>query len=220
MGVTAAMMTIVALAGTGIYFGLKTIENLNPRRGKIQKDLKLLKIELQPLINNLVPWSEEEMSQLSLNVDGFKKSKGVTSTAKGVFTSIYHEPLIAWVYKKYVSSKENALVYAKTSHLEFIYRIKKNFIEVVVNNELVGQIDSKGALYPVKGKKALAFIEKKNDGIGIPVIVFDQEAGRMNDPTKPKGPNPRAFQVISQLDEEREKLFLCLCILEIVRAKV
>ena len=220
MGVTAAMMTIVALAGTGIYLGLKTIENLNPRRGKIQKDLKQLKDDLQPLISSLVPWSEEELTQLSLNVIEYKKSKGVTSTVKGVYTTIYHEPLIAWVYKKYVSTKENALVYAKTSHHEFIYRIKKDFIDVAVDDELIGQIDQAGILHPVKGNKPLGYLDRKTEGIGIPVIVFDQEAGRMNDPNRPKGPNPRAFQVISKMDKQQEKIFLCLSIIEIVRAKV
>ena len=110
MGVSIAMLSILLLAGTGIYFGLKTLENYNPGRKKIQKDLKVLKADLKPLVSDLVPWTEEEMEQLSLNMVKKKSSKNITKTVKGIFTTIYHEPMIAWAYRKYVSSKDNALI--------------------------------------------------------------------------------------------------------------
>lgn len=220
MGVTVAMMTIVALAGSGVYFGLKTLENYNPGRKKIQKDLAALKIDLQPFFDDLVPWSEEEMAQLSLNTIRKKAAKRVVTTTKGIFTTIYHEPLIAWAYRRYVASKENALIYAKTSNHEFIYRIKKEMVELVIDNALIGQIDNNGVLYATKGNKPLASLNKTREGQGFPIFIEGKEMGRLNDVTSASGITPRAFQMISQMDEEQEKLFLGLSILELIKGEI
>lgn len=220
MGVIIAMMIIVTLAGLGIYFGLKTLENFNPGRNKIQKDLKVLKAELQPFIVDLVPWTEDEMEQLSLNTIRRKATKNVVKSLKGIFTTIYHEPLIAWAYRRYVSSKENALLYAKTSHHEFIYRIKKNMVEIVVDDQLVGQVNQEGVLFPNKGKKALAQINHGSEELGLPIIVNEKEVGRLNDLSKLDKINSRAFQVVSKMEDEEEKVFLALSILEMVKTQV
>ncbi|MEZ4956268.1 MAG: hypothetical protein R2825_22100 [Saprospiraceae bacterium] len=220
MGVTIAMLIIITLAGLGIYFGLKTLENFNPGRSKIQKDLKALKTELQPFIVDLVPWTEDEMEQLSLNTIRRKATKNVVKSLKGIFTTIYHEPLIAWAYRRYVSSKENALLYAKTSHHEFIYRIKKNTVEIVVDDQLVGQVNQDGVLYPNKGRKALAQINHGSEELGLPIIVNEKEVGRLNDLTNLDKINSRAFQVVSKMEDEEEKVFLALSILEMVKTQV
>lgn len=216
MGVTLAMATIVALAGSGIYLGLKTFENYNPGKKKIQKDLQLLKNELAPLVEGLVPWTDEEMKQLSLNNVKGKNSKGVTHTKKGVLTTIYHEPLLAWVYRKYVSSKENALAFARTTKHEFTYRTKKNRTDVVVNNQLIGQIDEEGILYPMKGGKPIGRINRNATGQGLPITINEREVGRMNDPKHPVGANPRAFKVVSQMDGNAEQIFLAIAIFELI----
>ncbi len=220
MGVTAAMLGILALAGTGIYFGLRTLENYNPGKKKIQKDLKALKAELQPFINDLVPWSQEEMEQLSLNLIKKKSSKNIVTTVKGIFTTIYHEPLIAWAYRRYVSSKENALIFAKTTHHEFIYRMKKNVVDVVADGQLVGQIKEDGIMYQYKGKKALAQINRSSEQLGLPVLVNQKELGRLADPRKTESLNPRAFHVVSDMEGEEEKLFLAMSIFEMIKTQV
>ncbi len=220
MGVTIAMLAILSLLGFGIYFGLKTLANFNPGRNKIQRDLKVLKADLQPFINDLVPWTEEEMGQLSLNTIRKKANKNIVKSSKGIFTTVYQEPLIAWAYRKYVSSKENALLYARTSHHEFIYRIKKNMVEVVVDDQLLGQIDQSGTMYPIKGRKALAQVNRSSEGLGLPILVNQKEVGRLTDLSKVESSNPRAFKVVSKMDEEEEKVFLALSILEMVKKQV
>ncbi|HFA50392.1 MAG TPA: hypothetical protein ENJ95_15370 [Bacteroidetes bacterium] len=220
MGVSIAMVTIVALAGSGIYFGLRTLENYNPGRKKIQKDLKELKAQLLPFINDLVPWSEEEQEQLSLNMVKKKSSKNIVTTVKGLFSTVYHEPLIAWAYRKYVSSKENALLYAKTSHHEFIYRIKKNWTEVVVDSQPLGHINDEGVLFQQKGKKALAQITSSSESLGLPIVIGQKEVAQLTNPNKMDGSRIRAFQTVSQMGAEEEKIFLALSILEMVKRQI
>ena len=163
LGVTIALVSTLALGGTGIFVFLKTMQNFNPGRKRIQHDLDQFKAELQPFVAELAPWSKEEMHQLSFNLINKTTKKQITTTTKGVFTTIYHEPVIAFAYRKYVSPKENALLYARTSDREFIYRIKNDEVELVIDNVLVGKIDSRGILTNPKGNKMLAQINLSGD---------------------------------------------------------
>ena len=99
-GIAFSLLAIVVLAVVGISLSMKMMQNYNPGRNKVQADLKQIRAELAPLVADLVPWSEEEMEQLSLNQVHRANKKGVAKTAKGVFTTVYHEPVIAWAYKR------------------------------------------------------------------------------------------------------------------------
>lgn len=217
MGVAVALATIIALGGIGIYTGLKTMQNFQPGRKKIQKDLQQIRMELQPWVAELVPWSKEEMEQLSFNQVKRTTRKRVISTAKGIFTTIYHEPVIAWTYKKYVSPKENALLYARTSKNEFIYRIKNGEIELVIDDMLVGKIDALGKLYTAKGNHQLAQINRESDELLLPVVYEEKEIGSLTNPDRTTKSNPRAFQFLAPMEKEEETVFLSLTILEMVR---
>ncbi len=214
------MLTIIVLGGTGIYVLLKSMENFKPGRNKIQKDLQQFRAELQPWIADLVPWSREEMEQLSLNQVNRTVRKGIATVGKGVFTTIYHEPVIAWMYKKYLGSKENALLYARTSNSEFIYRIKEDGVELVVDNELIGKIGNNGILYNQKGNKQLAQINTQSEELYLPVRINERRVGGLTHGKTPDNENPRAFQFLADMTKEEEKIFMALSILEIARKDI
>ncbi len=219
-GVALSLLTIVILGFLGVYLLLNILKNLKPGRTKVQKDLAVIKSDLQPWLADLVPWSEEEMEQLSLNQINRKSKKGVSASAKGIYTTVYHEPVIAWAYKKYVSQKENAVAYARTTDHEFIYRIKNNEVEVVANNKLVGTVDAKGTLIPAKGQKMLAQINRQAEGLVLPVIVNGKQVGGLANAGKSPKPNARAFQLISKMSKEEEEMFLALGVLELIKRSV
>lgn len=216
-GVALALFTIIALGAVGIYVLLKSMQNFKPGRNKIQKDLQQIKAELQPWVADLVPWSKEEMEQLSLRQMNKTVKKGIATVAKGIFTTIYHEPVIAWMYRKYLGPKENALLYARTSNSEFIYRIKNDEVELVVDNELVGKMGANGILYNNKGNKQLAQINKGSEELLLPVSVNERKVGSLTKATGSEKENPRAFQYLSEMTKEEEKLFLAISILEMAR---
>jgi hypothetical protein len=219
-GVALSLLTIVILGFLGIYLLLSILKNLKPGRTKIQKDLALIKADLQPWLADLVPWSEEEMEQLSLNQINRKSKKGVSTTAKGIYTTVYHEPVIAWSYKKYVSQKENAVAYARTTDHEFIYRIKDQEVEIVANNKLLGILDAKGALLPAKGQKMLAQINRQSEALALPVIVNGKQVGSLTNASKSPKQNARAFQMIAKMSKEEEEMFLALGVLELIKRSV
>lgn len=216
-GVALALFTIIALGAIGIYVLLKSMQNYKPGRNKIQKDLQQIKAELQPWIADLVPWTKEEMEQLSLRQMNKTVKKGISTVAKGIFTTIYHEPVIAWMYRKYLGPKENALLYARTSNSEFIYRIKNDEVELVVNNELVGKMGANGILYNNKGNKQLAQINRGSEELLLPVSVNERKVGSLTNVKGSEKENLRAFQYLSEMTKEEEKLFLAISILEMAR---
>jgi hypothetical protein len=220
MGPLFALLTIIVvfiLGVAGIFASLKMLQNFRPGRDRIQKDLQKIKAELRPWVKDLVPWSKEEMEQLSHNRINSSVQKGVANTAKGIITTIYHEPIIAYFYKKYVSAKENALLYARTSNHEFIYRLKNSNVELVIDNELVGTISNEGVLHHYKSQKPLAAINTIGKNKLLPVTVHGKEVGSLVNPELARKSNRRAFELLTNMGKEEEALFLSLSILEMVR---
>lgn len=220
MGVALALAAIVALGGIGIYTTLKSLQNFKPGRNKIQKDLQHIKSDLQPWVIDLVPWSREEMEQLSFNQVKRVNKKGIVNFSKGVFTTIYHEPVLVWAYKKYLGPKENALIYARTSSHELIYRIKNEEVEVVVDDQLIGKIDAHGRLFNQKGTKQIAQISRRSQELLLPIMVGEKELGSLTNPSQTTKTNPRAFQLLSEMDQEEEGVFLSLAVLEMIQKDI
>lgn len=219
-GIALSLFFILALGVIGIMVLMKTLQNLNPGRARIQADLKKIRAELAPLVADLVPWTAEEMEQLSFNQIKKSIKSGLVKTSKGVLTTIYHEPVIAWAYKKYVSRGENGLLYARTSNQEFIYRIKNGEVEMVVGDELKGILNQSGTLVSHKGNKQLAQINKNQDNLTLPVLVNNKLMGSLSNPDRNKRKNTRAFQHLMKMDKEEEELVLSLSILEMVKREI
>lgn len=219
-GIALSLFLILALGMIGITVLMKTLQNYRPGRSRIQADLKKIRAELAPLVADLVPWSTEEMEQLSFNQIKKSIKNGLVKSSKGVLTTVYHEPVIAWAYKKYVSRKENGLLYARTSNQEFIYRIKNGEVEMVVGEHLVGILNQTGTLVNQKGNKQLAQIIRNQDNLTLPLKVNNKLVGTMSNPDRNQKGNTRAFQYLTKMDKEEEEIALSLSILEMVKREI
>ena len=58
---------IAAASFAAIYALYQLLINFQPGRSKIKADLKKMKAEIQPFVDELVPWTKEEMELLSIN---------------------------------------------------------------------------------------------------------------------------------------------------------
>jgi hypothetical protein len=215
--IIAIIAGVTFIAISALY---QLLVNFQPGRSKIKADLQKMKAEIQPFIDELVPWTKEEMELLSLNQINKKIKKGITTTAKGIITSIYHEPLIAWSYKRYVSPDNNAVIYARSSHHEFVFRIRKNKTEFKIDNQVIGTLRENGVLYSAKSKRLLARINRQSDELLLPVLVRDKEVASLINPEKTTKINPRAFEFLSKMDKEEEAILLSLAILEFVKNEI
>lgn len=219
IGIAFSLLMMVVLALIVLTVGMKLIQNYKPGRTKIQKDLMQIRAELAPYIADLVPWSSEEMQQLSYNQIKRSSKSGLVKSSKGVLTTVYHEPVIAWAYKRYFSKDENGLIYARTSNQEFIYRIKKGEVEMVIGDQLVGFL-KQGVVMSQKGNKQLAQVSQNYENLVLPMKVNEKMVGGLSNPTKVQKGNARVFQHLSKLEKEEEEMVLSLSILEMVKREV
>ncbi|MEM9887788.1 MAG: hypothetical protein AAF849_17975 [Bacteroidota bacterium] len=208
----------LALAGIGIKLLRQLILNWNPSDSKIQQDIKQMRAEIAPFANDLVPLDNKELELFSLNQLNQTLTKSMTTNAKGVYTSIYQEPLLAYSYKKYFG--DHALLYARTAKREIVYRISKKGIKVAINQSYYGTIKN-GVLYGRNEKQALAQVSARTPELMLPVVVGGKEVALLNAPNTEKSPQPRAFRYVSQeINQEEEQAFLTLAILELVQKQV
>ncbi len=216
------MGLIIVLTIVLLVFGLSTLtkmfSNFQPGKNKIRKDLRKMKAELHPWVEELVPWDRNEMELLSTNQINRTQQKGIVNSVKGVFTSIYHEPMVAYAYKKYASTGSGAILYVRTSKHEFVYRFSNKYTEVYIDNQKIGMLTKDKKLYNTSGNKVIALIDQKNAELILPILVEGREIGSLLPAQQSKkGLNPRAFDMFSEkIDNDEEKVFLSLAILELV----
>lgn len=215
-----SLILMLVLAFIVLTVGMKLMKNYRPSRAKIQQDLQQIRAELAPYVADLVPWSSEEMEQLSYNQIKRNTKSGLVKSSKGVLTTVYHEPVIAWAYKRYVSKDENGLIYARTSDQEFIYRLKKGEVEMVIGDQLVGFVNQQGVVLSQKGNKQLAQVSQNYENLVLPMKVNDKLVGSLSNPSRNQKGNTRVFQHLAKLEKEEEELVLSLSILEMVKREV
>jgi hypothetical protein len=211
---------MVLLALVVLTVGMKLMQNYRPGRNKIQKDLQQIRAELAPYVAELVPLTSEEMEQLSFNQVKRNTKRGMIKSSKGVITTIYHEPVVAWAYKRYVSKDENGLLYARTYNQEFIYRLKKGETEMVIGEKLIGLLNEQGKVVNQKGDKLIAQLSQNYENQVLPLKVNDKLVGGLANPEKGQKSNTRVFQHLAKMEKEEEELVLSLSILEAVKREV
>lgn len=214
-----ALLVVGAFSLTA-YFLFQVLTNFQPGSNKILTDLRKMREEVTPWLNQLVPWTREEMELLSHNQVNKAVKKGVSPTVKGIVTSIYNEPMMVYSYKKYVSPNANGLLMVRTSHHEFVYRIRSKGVEVSIDNQLVGIIRDEKEFYHVKNNKLLARIERTEGELMLPVLVGDREVGNLNLPDPEMKANSRAFQFLAPMSKEEEALFLSLAAFEMIKLEL
>ncbi len=215
------LLTILFLMALGTFFiygFFQFFTNFNPSNRKIVKDVAKLKEEISEWTSKLVPWNREEMELLSFSQIEKKVKRGLSKSAKGIFTSIYHEPLIAYNYKQYISTgATNALLIAHTSKHEFAYRIKKKEVFINIDNQFAGTLKENGCFYGGPKDRMIARINKEETTAKrYPVLVGEKEVASLVNRTLASVPNPRAFKFVSPMQAEEEKLFLSIAVLEMV----
>ncbi|MEN0003304.1 MAG: hypothetical protein AAF798_04145 [Bacteroidota bacterium] len=210
------LVTIIALVWV-----LRIFSSYNPGKKRVQEDLKKMKLDLDQQNVELVPIDEGELELFSTNQIKQILKKGITTTATGVFTTIFDEPVLAYSYKKYVSKGHNAILLVRTANHEFAYRIQKGEIRIVIDSQLVGALKADGVLYGAKSQKVLAKVNRESDR-QLPVLVNNREVGNLAlVPTGSSKLKDRAFQFVrDDLSRDERNIFLSLAALEMVMQKV
>jgi len=208
--ITVAVIGGLAVAARKL---INLIKNLQPSDQSVRQDVEKFRLQLSAKNEDLVPWNKEEMELLSLKEIEQRHNRKGGKTIEGTMLSIYQEPMVQYVYKRYANAK-NAVLFAKTSNREYIYRIHKKGIQIYLNNEPLGVLKRDGILYS-KSNRQIAQIKPDNDAFSTPILVNNSEKGSLVNPKRTDRENPRAFELIAPMKKQEEDYFLSLAVLEL-----
>ena len=207
------IVIVSAMALSALYLA---VLNFHPGPSRIKGDVKKMIEDIKQWTENLVPINKEELELLSHNQVNNSVSKKIILSAKGVLTSIYDEPMIAYAYKKYLGAAENSVLYARTANQELVYRTKNGSTRITFNNQALGEIKEDGVLYTASTKKPLARMEQGNRE-SRSILVEGREVASYKTNDKSIAVNSRALEFVSDMKSSEEMALLSLVVRELVR---
>jgi hypothetical protein len=182
-------------------------------RNQMLRDITMMRSEIADLKKELVPFTDEEMEILSLRQTNTSKKRGFQKILKGIFSTIFYEPLIAYAIKTY--SADQRLILISTSDLEFIYLDKDNKTHVYINDFEVGVLTKNGHLLNAK-KQLLARIDGGDELPTHTVYINEKDYGYIVNPRFVNKTSPRAYSLFRNMNRDERNLFLCLTLVNLV----
>lgn len=215
-----AVLTLLVVVGILLMIQLYS-KNRMPSKKKQAEEVAALRTDMADWVDNLVPLDKEELDLFSLSQDKQVVQTGVAGTkAKGVFTTIFQEPVVAYSYKRYLGEKVNELLLAKTAEHEYVYWTRNGESTLSIDGQEVGTISPDRVLYGAKSGKEIARIKSESQDSFLPVSVGNRDVGSLNtkQPSKEDALSQRAFEFIpGDLSQQEEQLFLALVARELVK---
>lgn len=215
------ILSILFVVGLLLLFNL-VAANMAPRRSKRAAEVKRLAADMNQWVDSLVPLDREELELFSLGQDKQVLRKGVRTEAKGIFTTIYHEPVVAYSYRKYLGKKGDDVLYARTANHEFVFWKHKDKVDLEIDGQEVGTLRPDGILYGRRTGKELARLGQQPVQQYLPVKVGEREVGSLSTKSgTTRGLHDRALEFLKpDLSDKEEQLLLALVVRELVRRTV
>ncbi len=220
MAILAILTLIVAVIG--VLLLTQVMKLFQPGERKMQQEVNNMRLDMQKWVGELVPIDKKELELFSLSQIKQVMRKRWTTSAKGIFTTIYNEPIVAYSYKQFLGRGRHALLYARSASHEYAYWIKPKGVQVVIDNKLVGTYKD-NTLLSAKSGKPIAILQPETQNSLLPVRINNREVGNLvsANPAAGKGLSQRAFEFLkNDITEEEETLLLALSVLELVNRKV
>ena len=185
---------------------LRFLFKMTISKSQLLRDIDTLRNEISDLKKMLIPFNSEEMELLSLNQSNVSKRKRFSTVTKGIFNTIYYEPLIAYGIKNYSNN---------SSTDEFVYLSKGNTTHVFMNDTEAGVLTSDGKFYSIKNK-LLALIDGADQLQSHTVWIQGKDMGYINNPRFVSKSIPRAYNLLKTMSQEEQNIFLCLTLVNLV----
>ena len=192
---------------------LRFLFKMTISKSQLLRDIDTLRNEISDLKKMLIPFNGEEMELLSLNQSNVSKRKRFSTVTKGIFNTIYYEPLIAYGIKNY-SNNQKLILICSTSD-EFVYLSKGNTTHVFMNDTEAGVLTSDGKFYSIKNK-LLALIDGADQLQSHTVWIQGKDMGYINNPRFVSKSIPRAYNLLKNMSQEEQNIFLCLTLVNLV----
>ena len=215
------IITVLLLVGLFMLFRMWS-KNRMPGKSQREKEVEALRADMDTWSANLVPLNKEELDLFSLAQDKQVVKTGAGATAKGTFTTIFHEPVVSYSFRRYLGKKQNELLFARTASHEYVYWTQDGKTTLMIDGQEVGDIDNNTLLGARTGQAIARIVESERDNY-LPIEVGNREVGALmagsgkeNDPL-----SQRAFEFIpDDLNEKEEQLLLSLATRELVKRSI
>lgn len=195
---------------------IRAVLGMPPGLTRINKDLAIMRERTRPILQDLIPWEEEEeLELLSMKMEIKTHKRGMDRMLIGTFHSIYMEPMITFAYMDYMKGAREGLLYCRSRSFEFVYRIKRKDVDVFFNGQQVAIIDQTGIMHGLRSRSALGSVKPYSADL-LSVIVLDREAGHLFNPMRPHTDIQRAFYMMSKMEDETLRIFLSLGLYELI----
>lgn len=193
---------------------ISLIDYIIPGTNNIKQELLKMRPQIKDLRDQLVDYNSNEIDIFSVVQSSRTMSKRYDKMVKAHFNSIYHEPLIAYIYKEFKFSKY-AGIYASTKSNEYFYIIGPERTTIYVDTHLLGYFTTDGLLYAKKRGHLEARVNHFGSSI-MPVIIRDREVASLVNPIKTEKYNPRMFEYLDIKQKSEELALIALSILVLV----
>ncbi len=155
----------------------KILEYFTFGKSRLEQEKIDLLEEVSALSTELIPYSKEDADLLSYTCTN-KSNRG--DKLKGVFVSIYDEPMLAFVMKNYNSSKLKQMMAVNTANHKLLYIKTPKSIQCYFNDQQIGFMTDDYKFYSMK-KRLAGRINHGGEGSYSRVIYKDKELGIIND---------------------------------------
>lgn len=212
------ILSVVLLVAMMMLFRMWS-SNRMPGKKQRARVVRELKEDMDGWSENLVPLNKEELDLFSLAQDKQVVKRGAGKSAKGTFTTIFHEPVVSYSYRRYLGKKVNELLYARTAEHDYVFWTENGKTSLEIDDQPVGTIDNK-VLFGQRTGKELARISAEAKENYLPISVGNREVGALSttQASKTDPLSQRAFEFIpDDLNDKEEQLLMSLATLELVR---
>lgn len=194
----------------------RLLDLIFPGTARLKKELSAANQAISSFTDNLVGWEGEELELMSFIQEERKFRSSWHSSVSGVICSIYHEHMIAYIWKKLFGlGSDLEIIVANTKKYRFEYVTKSGATSFYVNDQFLGELKKDNGLY-ISKNKVLASIEQKSTFEWWKIYFDGQYIGSLNNPELAREVNPRAFDLRRNISQDAEMVFLAMATFKII----
>lgn len=181
---------------------------LRPQASRVQRDLDHMRHLTSAWEQELVPWNNHELELLSYRISNPNPRKWTprTNEFRGLFTSVYNEPLAIINYKKY--NPQQIIWRVRIQPHELLYIRNNQQVKVFLDSVQVATI-VQDVMYAIRQQAPIGRIDYQH-GPNPSVEVRGKDIGLINLPNPDLSINQRVIQLFSRPNEDDEIVFLAL----------
>lgn len=186
-------------------FPFNVLDYFSFGKARIKKEREKLIKELEPFRDRLVPIEAEDLELISFTISEKKTYR--SSSGKGLFLSIYDEPMMAFAFNTFNHKKLQKLIMIETANHHILYMDKHKYTDCYFNNQLIGKITGNNLMYSPR-KRLLGRVHNSPDAAYSSIIFKDKEIAVFNPIETDSKFNKRVFDIVKGKITKDEQLVL------------